>query len=264
MTIEQQIKYLDEQCPFCTHHTSKRLTRHNFFNEINTEIQAYLFGFYAADGSIDERRKTFRVHLSEVDKEIIYLYRDFICPNARIFSLKEGLDKNPRNKSKYIVRRPTIGIDINSTIISNALVNLGFGYRKTYSENRLPKINPELIRHFIRGYFDGDGTITGSYVKPDPKWKKNENFRSYASIIAHSKTIIYDIQEWLKQNDIHSTVCQDSRDKLYIISIPKLQLPKLFKLLYEDSHFYMKRKYEKFNYYVNTEISQLIADHRKA
>ena len=51
---------------------------------------------------------------------------------------------------------------------------------------------------------------------------------------------------------------------MYIVSVPKLQLPKLFKLFYEDSHFYMTRKYKKFDYYVNTEISQLIADHRKA
>lgn len=52
MTIEQQIEYLDTHCPFYTYHTSKGPTRHDFFREINTEIQAYLLGFYAADGTI--------------------------------------------------------------------------------------------------------------------------------------------------------------------------------------------------------------------
>ena len=41
-------------------------------------------------------------------------------------------------------------------------------------------------------------------------------------------------------------------------------MEKLFNLLYNDSNFYLKRKYKKFNYYVNTEVSQIITDHRNA
>lgn len=59
-------------------------------------------------------------------------------------------------------------------------------------------------------------------------------------------------------------MCLDRRDKMYILSIPKSQMKKLFDIFYEDSYFYLSRKYNKFNYYVNTEVNQLIADHRKA
>ena len=41
-------------------------------------------------------------------------------------------------------------------------------------------------------------------------------------------------------------------------------MQKLFKLFYEDSNFYLKRKYEKFNHFVNTEVTQLIAEYRNA
>ena len=51
---------------------------------------------------------------------------------------------------------------------------------------------------------------------------------------------------------------------MYQLSVPKKELPKLFKLLYEDSNFYLKRKYIKFDHYVNTEVTQLIAEYRNA
>ena len=56
----------------------------------------------------------------------------------------------------------------------------------------------------------------------------------------------------------------DKRDQMYVLSVAKLKLPKLFKLFYEGSNFYLKRKYEKFNHFVNTEVSQLIAEYRNA
>lgn len=44
----------------------------------------------------------------------------------------------------------------------------------------------------------------------------------------------------------------------------KKEIEKLFHFLYDDSYFYLSRKFKKFDYYVNTEVSQLIADHRNA
>ena len=44
----------------------------------------------------------------------------------------------------------------------------------------------------------------------------------------------------------------------------KKEMKKLFDFLYSDSNFYLTRKFNKFNYYVNTEVSQLITDHRNA
>ena len=34
--------------------------------------------------------------------------------------------------------------------------------------------------------------------------------------------------------------------------------------MYDNSNFYLSRKFSKFNYYVNTEVNQLIADYRNA
>ena len=70
-SIEQQIEILNTICPKFINHPSKREIRHNFFSNIQTEIQAYLLGFHAADGSLDSTRNTLRVKLSSKDIEII-------------------------------------------------------------------------------------------------------------------------------------------------------------------------------------------------
>lgn len=74
MNKEEQIEFIKDNYPATTHHISKRRVRHNFFSSIKTELQAYLLGFYTADGSIDEKRKTLRVELQkEILKQYIYL-----------------------------------------------------------------------------------------------------------------------------------------------------------------------------------------------
>lgn len=41
------------------------------------------------DGSINEKRKTLRIHLQKQDSEIVYLYKDIISPDARTFTVEE-------------------------------------------------------------------------------------------------------------------------------------------------------------------------------
>ena len=148
---------------------SKHEICHNFFTNINSEEQAYLLGFYVADGNVNEKRKTFRVKINKEDSEIIDLYKKYICPTAHTF-IYNSYDIKGRNDKKY-KGRDQISVDINSSVLVNSLVNLGYGYKKTYLNMSLPKIDDDLIIHFIRGYFDGDGCITkniayDSYNKP--------------------------------------------------------------------------------------------------
>ena len=75
MTKQEQIKFIEDTYP---NHFSKRAIRHDFFSEIKTELQAYLLGFYAADGSIDEKRKTLRIHLCAIDSDIVDMYLSLI------------------------------------------------------------------------------------------------------------------------------------------------------------------------------------------
>lgn len=49
-----------------------------------------------------------------------------------------------------------------------------------------------------------------------------------------------------------------------ISTASRLELQKIYNLLYKDSYFYLSRKFNKFNHYVNTEVTQLITEYRNA
>ena len=65
----------------------------------------------------------------------------------------------------------------------------------------MPSLNDELIRHFIRGYFDGDGSVSASYIKAYNNRK--ERMKMHFDIDAKLESVIdILINEFLK-NDIN-------------------------------------------------------------
>ena len=267
--IKEQIELIEKEYPLYKNATSKREIRHDFFKNIQTEIQAYLLGFHAADGSLDEERKMFRLKLSEGDNEIVNLFK-IISPNARTFR-SDGYESKSTIRDRTIKTNAIYGIEITSTILVNDLVDLGFGYRKTYLENNLPNIPEELMRHFIRGYFDGDGCITCGIREPKPielqtsKDAKKPRVVQSFQIDSKTITIINDMINFFKKFDIILNYFYLKRDDMHRMCVSsKKEVEKIFHFLYDDSNFYLQRKFDKFNYYVNTEVSQIIADHRNA
>ena len=71
MIREEQLKFIEDNIPLETHFHSSRKMRHTFFKNIQTEVQAYMLGFYAADGGLNEKRKTLRNNLKGYDLEKI-------------------------------------------------------------------------------------------------------------------------------------------------------------------------------------------------
>lgn len=166
-------------------------------------------------------------------------------------------------KGKLIHTDGSIGVDINSSKICNDLVKLGIGYNKSYANLHIPNINSELIRHFIRGYFDGDGSF--SLFIHSPKDRPNTYLKCKFSIDSKTCSILEDIQKELSKYNIKTSIIYLKRNDMWRISTgSKVEAKKLYQYLYKDSNFYLTRKYNKFVYYVNTEESQIISDLRNA
>ena len=259
----EQLEIIEQLCPMYKNGTSKRLLRHEFFRDIKTEIQAYLLGFHAADGSINNERNTLRVKVTKTDSEIIDLFQEFISPNAYIRDVN-GFKSVIREKE--VITKTANEISIASKVLNADLSNLGFGQNKTYNELHIPKISEDLIRHFLRGYFDGDGSFIGSIRKPNPN-NREKNYRVSRAFNIDSKTksMLDDIQKYLERHNIKVNINYITRDDMYrLVTSSESEVKKLFNLLYDDSNFYLSRKFEKFNYYVNTEVSQIITDHCNA
>ena len=264
MNVLDQIEKLNNICPLYKGRASKRDVRHEFFKNIQTEIQAYLLGFHAADGNLNYKRYTIAVKLTELDKEIVYLFKDFISPEARIDEVPEFIMKG-RNNKEYLCK-PSIRVNISSKELANDLINIGFGENKTYSNLHLPNIPKELIRHFIRGYFDGDGTFTATVSPPNKANREvNPRLKMDFNFCGKTRTMLDDITKELENHGINMKINYLKRDDMYKIHTgTKNEVKKAFDYLYKDSNFYLQRKFDKFNYYVNTEVSQIITDHRNA
>ena len=221
-------------------------TKHDFFDCIDTEIKAYLLGFYYADGSLNLERKRIKISIDSNDIEIINLFREYIAPLNIIgedFRTKEN-----KNKTKTHLN----SIQIYSPHIVETLTKYGMGYRKTYNDlTDLSFIQDNVMRHFIRGYFDGDGCVYSHVIKKNVKLKSGK-FKEYEYtnrlwfIVSHTKKQLEILKQWLENHEIFPNIYPD-KDGNFLLSVTKKDsFYKLRELLYKDSNFFLKRKRDKF------------------
>lgn len=135
-------------------HQSNR--RYNFdthvFDVIDTQDKAYWLGFLYADGCNYESRYTVMLSLAEEDAE-----------HVRRFALFLKIDRPIRmvNQRGFGSQRQA-GINATDMWFSQRLHQLGMIANKSHVL-RFPtsdQVPTHLLRHFVRGYFDGDGSIT--------------------------------------------------------------------------------------------------------
>ena len=92
----------------------------------------------------------------------------------------------------------------------------------------------DLIKHFIRGYFDGDGCL--SYYTHDDVVKPKIALLGTPSFLTSVKSI-------LKNYDIHSgNILADKRSNATYINIHH----NFLSFIYTNSSIYLNRKYKKF------------------
>lgn len=117
----------------------------NFFSTIDSEKKAYFLGWIASDGTIGKRG--FKIAIKQSDKIILKKLRDVIGSEAPL--------KTFRTPTSHLA-----SFEINSQKIAHDLCRLLHikPGKKSHSV-RAPKLPIDLFWHFMRGYFDGDGTI---------------------------------------------------------------------------------------------------------
>jgi len=134
----------------------------DFFDKINTEKKAYILGLLYADGYNQTERNTVSISLKEDDKDILEKITSIIQPTKPLIHIITNKSKKGFENSQNQYR-----LTINNKHISQRLVELGCGKAKTHNlifptEEQVPSY---LIRHFVRGYFDGDGSVSGDKQK---------------------------------------------------------------------------------------------------
>jgi intein/homing endonuclease len=193
----------------------------SIFNKIDNEEKAYWLGFIFADGYISSSDFIFELSLSEKDKSHLDKFNSFM--RFKGSNIRTCLQHKKFNICKWNIR---------NKFLWNSLNSLGCIPRKSLIL-KFPKIeifdNPDLIRHFIRGYFDGDGCV---------------NFNHKIISILGTEDMLSNIKEksCIKTNSKLYYKYPNSKTRILQISCKKAF--EFLNFIYKDSSIFLERKYK--------------------
>ena len=192
----------------------------HFFDVIDTESKAYILGLLLADGHISKQDT---IMLTLKDKDVLEKYLSALDCNAPI----------------KIDRYGNFAVNIKCKILANRLREIGLHNRKSYGINIdkiIENIPSNLEHHFVRGLFDGDGSIKiyqYDYLK-NPQL--HFGFTGLHNVVEYIKRYLHINTKTVKESDITYTGVSSCRKTICDI----------YKILYKDATIYMDRKHDTF------------------
>lgn len=197
------------------------------FEKIDNEEKAYWLGFLYADGSVGSNEDKIELGLAEKDLKHIEKFKKFI-----------GID----NKISYREKTKSYRYSFRSSKCKQDLIDKGCVPKKSLvltfpTEEKVPK---DFIRHFIRGYFDGDG------------WFTNTKDCFQVGIIGTKDFIngFLDTIEGINKNNTIFTVHREEGAKRYVFGAYQDVL-NFLNYIYQDCNIYLDRKYEYYLDFIN-------------
>lgn len=205
----------------------------DYFKKINTEEKAYWLGFLMADGCVykGSSKNSYRlqINLSEQDAYILENFNNAIGSD---YPIANKTIYNKKTNKEYKI----VSIKINNTEMCTDLMKLGVVPRKSLIAE-MPNINKSLFRHFIRGYFDGDGNIS---------YTVNGHIRFSWNIVG-GETILTAFCKILNSKDISCSIYKINHSNAVSLETgSKKSIMKIFKYFYCNSNIFLARKYNLF------------------
>lgn len=213
----------------------------SYFDNIDTSDKAYWLGFLYADGYILSKRKhgnrKFGVTLSVADIEHLEKLKQCLNSNHRIAIY--------HSKNSYNANCEYCRLLFSSQHAVDSLKKYGVIENKT-NILKPPNISNDLSRHFIRGYFDGDGSIWSHLNK-----KYGAKIPQYSIEFVGTDCILQYIMDNLLEHKIIKRLYNlNKRKKGQIVSNFKfggnLQALNFCQYIYQDANTYLDRKHDKY------------------
>lgn len=204
------------------------------FESINNSKEAYIVGIFLADGYVGKHQLGLK--LKKSDKDIVEKIKNYFSKEIKLQEEKNSFS-----------------FKISSMKACENAINLGILKNKTNKEMIIPNMDIKYYSDFIRGFFDGDGTIFKCY---------NKYLKS--NICSPKIEILIEIQNILKNNNICSTINKENRigktfilpqgtsvigsmDMYRLFIRKKEDLKRFYYFLYNNCDFLLKRKKEIFD-----------------
>lgn len=198
----------------------------SYFSKEN-ENMAYLLGFLTSDGTVDKKNNRIKIGLSSVDKDFLEQIKKELRYEGDIF---DYVTNNGFNVSELTFTSSKIKKDLAKyNIIPNKTLTF------TFPKN----LNKKYWIDFIRGYFDGDGSVStaGPYAI---RWQICSATRDVL------ETVINFFYEEYGINKVSILTSFRANHPLYYFQYSTNATKQIFKILYRDNCLKLPRKYNKF------------------
>ena len=206
-----------------------------FFSNINTEAKAYWLGFIFADGCVIRRKYgnknliALRIGLSYRDNDHLELF------------LK---DIESSNAIAYCGNGNECRVSLNSDRLVKDLENLGCVKRKSLKLTKLPDMPDKLVRHFIRGYFDGDGCI--SFQNAKRRIKGGVQKRNAKLLFVGTRKFLQALRQIFAHNGVWFTDPIQRGNIFYLYGNGNQKAKLFYNYIYRGSRRFLLRKKERF------------------
>lgn len=218
-----------------------RTKNENIFSE-ESERAFYLAGFIAADGNLHHKDNNYHLHigLCQDDEEHLINLQKLLGSNSNIRTYENNSYIDNKNLKSIIKAFTVCSKQIYEELNNNFLITPNKSLTLKFPEHLF---NHPMIHHFIRGYFDGDGSWTTRNPNIKNKQSKvnigfdilgTKHFIECVNKILHSKLNLPNNQIKIKQN-------------IYRLRYSGNRLSTLIgDWLYQDATIYLDRKYQKY------------------
>lgn len=208
---------------------------YNYFDSIDTEEKAYWLGFIFADGNISKSERMYKGKLKRGNYRFELSLKAEDKSHLEKFAKAIGFNKEVKI-SKAVNRANRCRLYFNNKHLWTILNSYGCTPNKSLTLT-FPKLeiflNKELIKHFIRGYIDGDGSIC----------YRNAVHTDFQLRILGTENFLTILQQQLpleKQNKLHKDInifelCFSGSRGLYVCNY-----------LYKNSNIHLDRKYSRY------------------
>ncbi|MFM2010726.1 MAG: hypothetical protein RLZZ479_1117 [Bacteroidota bacterium] len=211
-----------------------RIRKHNcnenYFEKIDSNTKAYWLGLLFADGYVRKRKQFNGKHNQGGVVGISLKNGDEYLLEKLIIDLESTYKLTKQIKDEFLSYK----LEVNSSKMVDDLINLGCVLNKSLIL-RPPNLENKFIPHFIRGYFDGDGSI-GKY-----------NGRLKFSLLGTNEVLSWILSYFINRG-MNTTPKISKKKNIYALQVNSKQDIELIEnILYNSSNnYYLKRKKEKF------------------
>lgn len=222
----------------------------DFFKEIDTEEKAYILGFFCADGAISNK-KTFSVRIGLKDINLLLAIRKALKSNhaISIIAVSHGFLKKDGTTSL------ACNLSITCPQIVSDIKNHNIPVDKTHELIFPSDIPPNLIKHFIRGYFDGDGSV---FLKMNRRFLKTKDHpngylwekQSIGVSMVGTTSFLESIAQYLRPiTGQHGNIYEDKKKHCSSFLFSRDCCLNIYHYFYNDATIWLNRKRKIFEDY---------------